>query len=300
MIYDVRHRTEISYAQLVTEAHHVLHLMPRSFDRQRCLVSALRVDPEPSQLAANEDYFGNLTHHLTIQEPHDRLFIESSARVDVQAHGQGLDLEAGPAWEAVAGQLASAEGAAIGAQEFVFESPLIGTGEAARDYAQASFVPGRPLLAAVMDLTRRIFDEFEYRGGVSDVSTPVTRVLEMRAGVCQDFAHVETACLRGLGLAARYVSGYLLTRPPPGQPRLIGADASHAWVSVWAGDAGWVDFDPTNGLMPGDEHITVGWGRDYSDVSPTSGFIVGGGTHEVTVGVDVVPVAPAAVDSAAR
>jgi transglutaminase-like putative cysteine protease len=293
MIYDVRHRTAISYEQLVTEAHHVLHLIPRSFDRQRCLVSALHIDPEPSQLRANEDYFGNLTHHLTIQEPHDCLVFESSARVDVQASGQGPDLDASPAWEAVADWLAKAEGAAIGAQEFVFESPQIAIGGLARDYAQTSFAPGRPLLAAVMALTRRIFEEFEYQGGVSDVSTPVARVLEMRRGVCQDFAHLEIACLRGLGLAARYVSGYLLTHPPPGHPRLVGADASHAWVSVWAGDAGWVDFDPTNGLIPSDEHITVGWGRDYSDVSPTNGFIVGGGEHEVDVGVDVSPVEPA-------
>ena len=145
-----------------------------------------------------------------------------------------------------------------------------------------SFTPGRPILAATMDLTSRIFREFQYRGGVSDVSTPVSEVFTMRQGVCQDFAHLEIACLRSLGLAARYVSGYLLTRPPEGKEKLVGSDASHAWVSVFAGDAGWVDFDPTNNVIPGVEHITFAWGRDYGDVSPINGFIVGGGAHQVS------------------
>jgi transglutaminase-like putative cysteine protease len=140
-----------------------------------------------------------------------------------------------------------------------------------------------------MDLTSRIFREFQYRGGVSDVSTPVSDVFAMRQGVCQDFAHLMIACVRSLGLAARYVSGYLLTRPPEGKEKLVGSDASHAWVSVFAGDAGWVDFDPTNNVIPGVEHITFAWGRDYGDVSPINGFIVGGGTHQVSVAVDVSP-----------
>ena len=142
-----------------------------------------------------------------------------------------------------------------------------------------------------MDLTGRIFHEFEYRGGVSDVSTPVREVFAMRQGVCQDFAHLEIACLRSFGLAARYVSGYLLTHPPEGKEKLVGSDASHAWLSVWSADAGWVDFDPTNNLIPDVEHITIGWGRDYGDVSPINGFIVGGGAHQVAVAVDVNPLA---------
>jgi len=287
MIYDVRHRTQISYEELVSEAHHVLHLVPRNFSRQRRIASMLTIEPDPSQLEGNEDYFGNTTHHLTIHEPHDRLIIESSARVDVMRPGGDPDPESGPSWEAIADALATSKGSAIGPQQFVFDSPQIATSRAVRDYARPSFAPGRPLLSVTMDLTQRIFDDFEYQGGVSDVSTPVARVLEMRRGVCQDFAHLQIACLRSFGLAARYVSGYLLTHPAPGQPKLVGADASHAWISVWAGESGWVDFDPTNRLIPRDEHITVGWGRDYSDVSPINGFIVGGGAHEVTVGVDV-------------
>ena len=297
MIYDVRHRTEISYEQQVSEAHHVLHMMPRSFDRQTRIAATLAAEPEPSRLTANEDYFGNVTHHLLLQEPHDKLVIDSFARVDVVPRVEALDLAASPAWEKIATMLADPEGDAITAQQFIFESPHIVIGESVREYAAASFGAGRPVLAVAMELTERIFDEFKYDGGVSDVSTPVAKVLEMRRGVCQDFAHVQIACLRCFGLAARYVSGYLLTHPPPGQPRLVGADASHAWLSVWAGDIGWVDFDPTNRLIPTDEHITVGWGRDYSDVSPTNGFIVGGGEHKVNVAVDVSPVE---VDQAAE
>jgi transglutaminase-like putative cysteine protease len=174
--------------------------------------------------------------------------------------------------------------------EFAFDSPYSIGNEDVLHYARQSFEPGRPILAAATDLTARIFRDFEYRGGVSDVSTPVRDVFAMRKGVCQDFAHLELACLRSLGLAARYVSGYLLTHPPEGKEKLVGSDASHAWLSVWAGNAGWTDLDPTNNLIPGIEHITVAWGRDYGDVSPINGFIVGGGSHQVAVAVDVRPV----------
>jgi transglutaminase-like putative cysteine protease len=294
MIYDVSHRTEIIYEQQVTEAHHVLHLMPRSFDLQKRLSANLVIEPEPSQLTVSDDYFGNVLHHLTLQEPHERLVIESSSRVMVRNRSEPLVLESSPSWEEVADWLCNADGIAMAAQQYVFESPQIALGRAVREFAESSLSPETPVLVLAMQLTERIFDTFEYQGGVSDVSTPVEKVLQMRRGVCQDFAHLMIAGLRSLGLAARYVSGYLLTHPPPGQTKLVGADASHAWVSIWSGDDGWVDFDPTNRLMPGVEHITVGWGRDYSDVSPTSGFIVGGGEHEVKVSVDVSPVPAAA------
>ena len=294
MIYDVSHRTEISYEQQVTEAHHVLHLVPRSFDMQKRLSANLVIEPEPSQLTVSDDYFGNVLHHLTLQQPHECLVIESSSRVMVRNRSEPLVLESSPSWEEAAEWLRNADGIAMAAQQYVFESPQIALGRAVREFAEASLHPGTPVLVLAMRLTEQIFDTFEYQGGVSDVSTPVDKVLEMRRGVCQDFAHLMIACLRSVGLAARYVSGYLLTHPPPGQAKLVGADASHAWVSVWAGDYGWVDFDPTNRLMPDLEHITVGWGRDYSDVSPTSGFIVGGGEHEVKVSVDVSPVPAAA------
>jgi transglutaminase-like putative cysteine protease len=245
------------------------------------------VAPHPAVDSVGEDYFGNPVEYLTVQEPHRQLVVDAHARVEVRAAAQPLVLEQSKPWEEVRDSLA--DHAALGAYEFAFPSPYVAFDDAIDAYARQSFTPGRPVLSAAMDLTDRIFREFRYRGGVSDVSTPVSDVFAMRQGVCQDFAHLEIACLRSLGLAVRYVSGYLLTHPPEGQQKLVGSDASHAWVSVFAGDAGWVDFDPTNNLIPGVEHITFAWGRDYGDVSPINGLIVGGGAHQVAVAVDVQP-----------
>ncbi|HVY66333.1 MAG TPA: transglutaminase family protein [Gammaproteobacteria bacterium] len=286
MIYDVRHRTTFTYEDVVSVSHHVLHLTPRPHPRQTCLATAMIVDPSPAVDSHGEDYFGNPVQYLTVQEPHERLVVDAHARVEVRPAAP-LVLDASEPWEEVRNRLAT--DAALEAYEFSFESPYVVATDEVSDYALESFTPGRPILAAAMALTGRIFREFEYRGGVSDVSTPVREVFAMRRGVCQDFAHLQIACLRSLGLAARYVSGYLLTRPPEGKAKLVGADASHAWLSVWAGRDGWIDFDPTNNLIPDVEHITLGWGRDYGDVSPINGFIVGGGAHQVAVAVDVNP-----------
>jgi len=287
VLYDIRHKTTFSYEEIVSVSHHVLHLTPRVHPQQTCHVSETIVEPKPAVDSSGQDYFGNPIRHLTVQKPHKQLVVDAHARVEVRAAAQALALEQSAPWETVREQLAAYE--ALDAYELVFESPYVVGDDAIRDYALQSFVPGRPILAAAMDLTSRIFREFQYRGGVSDVSTPVRDVFAMRQGVCQDFAHLMIACVRSLGLAARYVSGYLLTRPPEGKEKLVGSDASHAWVSVFVGDAGWVDLDPTNNVIPGVEHITFAWGRDYGDVSPINGFIVGGGTHQVTVAVDVSP-----------
>jgi transglutaminase-like putative cysteine protease len=287
VLYDIRHKTTFSYEELVSVSHHVLHLAPRRHPRQTCLESVTTVDPKPAVDTVREDYFGNPVQHLTVQKPHRTLVVDAHARVEVRAAEQSPRLERGAAWESVRDRLASSD--ALDAYELTFESPYAVGSDAVRDYALESFVPGRPILAAATDLTGRIFREFQYRGGVSDVSTPVSEVFAMRQGVCQDFAHLMIAAVRSLGLAARYVSGYLLTRPPEGKEKLVGSDASHAWVSLFAGDLGWVDFDPTNNAIPGVEHITFAWGRDYGDVSPINGFIVGGGAHKVSVAVDVGP-----------
>ena len=285
MLYDIRHKTTFNYEEVVSVSHHVLHLAPRRHPQQICLESETTVEPKPAVDSAGQDYFGNPIRHLTVQKPHKQLVVDAYARVEVRSAAQSLALEQSAPWETVREQLTAYE--ALDAYELVFESPYVVGNDAIRDYALQSFVPGRPILAAAMDLTGRIFREFQYRGGVSDVSTPVRDVFAMRQGVCQDFAHLMIACVRSLGLAARYVSGYLLTRPPEGKEKLVGSDASHAWVSVFAGDSRWVDFDPTNNVIPGVEHITFAWGRDYGDVSPINGFIVGGGTHQVSVAVDV-------------
>ena len=287
MLYDIRHRTTFDYEEVVSVSHHVLHLAPRRHPLQTCLESETVVVPKPAVDSAGEDYFGNPIQHLTVQKPHKQLVVDAHARVEVRPAPQPLALEDSASWETVRDQLAAYE--ALDAYELVFGSPYIVGNDTIYEYALQSFAPERPILAATMDLTSRIHREFQYRGGVSDVSTPVSEVFEMRQGVCQDFAHLEIACLRSLGLAARYVSGYLLTRPPEGKEKLVGSDASHAWVSVFAGDSRWVDFDPTNNVIPGVEHITFAWGRDYGDVSPINGFIVGGGAHQVSVAVDVSP-----------
>jgi transglutaminase-like putative cysteine protease len=286
VLYDIRHKTTFNYEEMVSVSHHVLHLAPRVHPQQTCLESETVVEPKPAVESVGRDYFGNPIQHLTVQKPHKELVVDARSRVEVRKAAQPLALDASAPWESIRDQLAAE---VLDAYELAFESPYVVGDDAVREYALQSFSPGRPILAAAMNLTGRIFREFQYRGGVSDVSTPVTEVFSMRQGVCQDFAHLMIACLRGLGLAARYVSGYLLTRAPEGKQKLVGSDASHAWVSVFAGDLGWVDFDPTNSIIPGVEHITFAWGRDYGDVSPINGFIVGGGSHQVTVAVDVSP-----------
>jgi len=289
-MYDIRHRTTFTYEDVVSVSHHVLHLSPRRHPRQRALETAMLIDPSPAVDSQGSDYFGNPVHYLTVQEPHDQLVVEARSRIDVQPLPASIDLGASERWVETRESLAAAaDDTMLQAFQFVFDSPYSVADEDVRDYALQSFVGDRPVLEAAMDLTSRIYREFEYRGGVSDVSTPVRDVFDMRKGVCQDFAHLEIACLRSLGLAARYVSGYLRTRPPEGKEKLVGADASHAWLSVWCGSNGWVDFDPTNNVIPNVEHITIGWGRDYGDVSPINGFIVGGGAHQVAVAVDVNP-----------
>jgi transglutaminase-like putative cysteine protease len=287
MNYRVSHVTTYSYEELASVCHNELRLTPRVGARQRPRRTQLRVDPTPSALVAELDFFGNQVHLLTLQEPHRRLVITAKSDVEVTPPAPP---GATPPWEAVRERLRHDRGAeALDAYQFAFESPRVAFDDDVLAYAASSFPPGREGLAGVCDLTRRIHADFAYDQGATTVATPVADVLRERRGVCQDFAHLEIACLRALGLSARYVSGYILTTPPPGAPRLVGADASHAWVSVWLGDAGWVDVDPTNDQLPSDQHITVGWGRDYADVSPLRGVVLGGGEHQVTVAVDVTP-----------
>ncbi|MEQ9642206.1 MAG: transglutaminase family protein [Alphaproteobacteria bacterium] len=294
MIYDVSHRTTFDYTYPVSISHHVLHLTPRDNPRQTCHRATIIVTPAPTVRAESVDYFGNPVTHFTVQDPHEELIVHASSRVEVSPRAV-FDLDGSAPWESVvesAGTVTSE--AALDAVQYAFDSPYIVATDDVEAFAREVFAPGRPVLEATLALTQRIFAEFRYQGGVTDVSTPVSQVLATRKGVCQDFAHLQIACLRRLGLPARYVSGYLLTHPPEGQAKKIGADASHAWLAVWSPDHGWIDFDPTNNMMTGDEHITIGWGRDYGDVSPINGFMVGGGEHEIEVAVDVNPVDAAA------
>jgi transglutaminase-like putative cysteine protease len=288
MEFSVRHRTTYRYLQEVAQSHHLLHLEPRQTAAQTVSEARIQVSPAPARRVTRSDAFGNPAEWLSLDEPHMVLEILSESRVTTGA--QPLPAKTGgQPWEFVRASLEEPETReARDAAQYLFDSPYIWfTADLAR-YALTSFNPGRPVLEAALDLMARINTEFRYDTTVTDVSTPVDRVFAIRAGVCQDLAHVMIACLRAIGLPARYVSGYLLTAPPPGQLKLLGADASHAWLSVYAGDLGWVDLDPTNNLIPGDGHITVGWGRDYGDVAPINGIVNGGGEHVIEVAVDVM------------
>ncbi len=288
MLLRVEHATAYVYAARVELAAHLMHLRPRELPRQRVLAFSLDAVPVPDRLQWGTDHFGNPTGWLSIDRAHDSVELVAHSVVEVHPP-EPLRPDDTPAWEHVA-DLGLRPAAARMVSEFIFGSLMAPADPEARAYAAPSFTPGRPILSAVLDLVSRINRDFRFDAGVTTVSTPVHRVLELRAGVCQDFAHLMIAGLRGLGLPARYVSGYVRTRPPPGQKRRVGADHSHAWVGCWLGPAfGWLDVDPTNDLVVADEHVVLGWGRDFADVSPVRGVLLGGGRHTLRVSVDMAP-----------
>lgn len=289
MKYRVTHITEYYYGDTVPLGHNVVHLKPRATERQAVLSHTLNVLPNPVTRSERSDFFGNEVTWFGIQEPHDRLKIVARSLVQVRSSEVPTGLWS-PAWDEVRRMLAGRRPGLLEAQQFSYDSPFIPRDPALAEYARPSFPPGRPLLDGVLELTQRIFAEFKFDSGVTTIGTPVLEVLQHRHGVCQDFAHLQIGCLRSLGLAARYVSGYLVTKPPPGRPRLVGADTSHAWVAAYIPDFGWIDFDPTNGVVPTLGHITLGRARDYGDLSPVRGVVVGGRRHSLHVSVDVEPV----------
>jgi transglutaminase-like putative cysteine protease len=283
--YALRHTTRYRYAKPVDLATHLLHLTPRALPGQAVESFALTVWPEPAQRTDGSDHFGNGASWLSIEAPHERFEVVLDAVVTVGFPAPPPS-ELTPAWEAVRSAVDDTAGAP--AAEFALPSALAPAFTGAGAYAAPSFTRGRPVLAALLDLNARIRRDFAFKPGVTTISTPVSQVLALRAGVCQDFAHLMIAALRAHGLPARYCSGYIRTRPPPGQKRRQGADQSHAWVGCWLGpEHGWVDLDPTNDLVVQDEHVLLGWGRDYADVSPVRGILLGGGKQSLEVGVDL-------------
>ena len=291
MNYRIRHRTRYTYGERVLVSLNQVCLQPRDTAFQRCLGYRLEVDPPPATASTYADYFGNHQGVFTLNQPHQVMEVRAESTMEVHAR-PALESSRGPGWETLRDALPHpTEAAALDAYQYIFASPFVPVGPVFADYARPSFPDGRPLMEALLDLTRRIKGDFIYDPKATQLGTPVIEVLQHRRGVCQDFAQLQAACLRSLGLAARYVSGYLRTHPPAGRPRLVGADASHAWVSAWTGPGGWVDFDPTNGSAVNADHITVGWGRDYFDVTPVRGVILGGGQQGISVSVDVEPVA---------
>ena len=284
MIYAVRHVTEYIYSDTVSTSHHDLHLLPRSVPGQTVRSEMLTANPIASVRRDRIDWFGNRATHLAIHERHTRLAVTSNLNIEVRRPPPPDDEGA---WELSRDWVRAADDPESRlALELVMPSPRVAVSAGALAYAAPSFPAGRPLRGAARELTTRIFKDFAYDQTATDVSTPVDAVLSNRRGVCQDFAHVQIACLRALGLPARYVSGYLVTRPDGG-PRLVGTDASHAWLAVRLPGGVWLDLDPTNDVIPGDRHITIAHGRDFGDVTPMRGVILGGGRHELRVGVDV-------------
>ncbi|HEX4325968.1 MAG TPA: transglutaminase family protein [Burkholderiales bacterium] len=286
--YRVLHTTGYRYSAPVALSRQLLHLTPREFDVQRVLEHQLSIDPQPDETTTSRDYFGNSITHMVLSAAHQSLSLAARSIVEVMPRNSAAQVAGSPPWEESAAMLRGvAGGANLEPARFMFDSPHVESSAELLRYAEPSFTPRRPLLDAVLDLNHRIHEDFEFDPIATVISTPLAEVLEQRRGVCQDFAHLMIGCLRTLGLSARYVSGYLLTMPPPGHARLIGADASHAWISVYSQNAGWIDFDPTNDRLVDNEHITLGWGRDFSDVTPTRGVILGGGEQELAVHVTV-------------
>lgn len=291
MKYRLLHRTRYTYEGAVTVSHHMARLVPRTLPGQRCPWHELEINPAPVGRGVHLDAFGNETTYFEIEGKHGALEVISRSLVEVMP-ATYRDPRSTPPWEQIreACQFDKlTPGSEAGA--FRFTSPMVPLGKPYADYAAGEFPPDRPILEALLGLTNKIHKDFKFDSRATEVTTRVEDVFKKRAGVCQDFAHLMLACLRSLGLPGRYVSGYLETTPPPGKIKLTGADASHAWVSVFCGEtAGWIDTDPTNNILPGDRHITIAWGRDFSDVSPLRGVTLGAGGQKLDVAVDVIPV----------
>ncbi len=287
-IYTIRHSTLYKYAEPVKLSLSQMRLQPRELPGQRLMAYEVETAPQVVFLEEGPDYFGNPTAIFRMGDAHDRFAITSRARVDVSWAARETPPPTLP-WEAAVEAISRAETPELqDALQFALESPLVKVFPDLRDYASLSFPPGRPLGTAVYDLMRRIHRNFRFLPGSTSLTTTLEMVFQTRCGVCQDFTHIMLGCLRSMNLAGRYVSGYLETDAPAGQEKLLGADATHAWVSAFIPGTGWLDYDPTNRLLPGPRHITVAWGRDFSDVSPLRGVLYGGGDQEMTVEVDVL------------
>jgi len=286
----VVHETHYGYASPVPLSQQLLHLTPRSLPWQSCEAHCITVEPAAAEMVERTDYYGNRSVHLLVASPHEALNVRAESEVTVSPRAAAALAAPRVPWELVRERLAvPVREPLLETTEFLYESAHVERLRELSDYAARSFGARRGILEAAADLARRIHRDFKFDRAATSVSTPLREVLKQKRGVCQDFAHLMIGCLRSIGLAARYVSGYILTSPPPGRQRLVGADASHAWISVWCGEGGWVDIDPTNNCIVDDAHITLGWGRDFGDVTPMRGVILGGGAQRLAVRVTVAP-----------
>ena len=286
----VVHETRYLYQSPVVLSQQLLHLKPRKLDRQALLGFCLEISPQPAEQAEWSDYFGNPVASFVIASPHPQLLVRSTSEVHVAPRAESAGGRATEPWDALRERLRSLpDPPLLEAGQFLFESPHVAFLRELLVYARPTFTRGRGVLECARELAGRIHADYAFDPSATSVATPLREVIARRRGVCQDFAHLMIGCLRACGLPARYVSGYILTKPPPGRARLVSADASHAWVSAYCPPLGWVDIDPTNNCLVEDEHVTLSWGRDFSDVTPLRGVILGGDDQELKVGVTVTP-----------
>jgi transglutaminase-like putative cysteine protease len=289
MRFRVSHSTQYKYAGRVSHCYNLANVVPRDTERQRCLSNSVTVMPQPAVTHKRTDYFGNKAYHFEIQKPHTELIITAVSEIQINDRDRELGLDLGASYGQMLERLSTANAKEnIVAREFILNSPMIECSDTLADYARPSFHPDRSLKSCVSDLTTRIFTDFTYDPGFTTIATPLAEVLEHKRGVCQDFAHLQIGCLRSLGVPAKYVSGYIETLPKPGEKKLVGADATHAWLAYYCPEEGWVEFDPTNNTMANTQHIVTAFGRDYFDVTPVKGVIFGGGeAPNLRVSVDV-------------
>ncbi len=276
MKYTIQHTTAYTYLEPVSLCHNIARLMPRNTDGQVCRNTVIQIVPEPDRINEYEDFFGNKVIYFSIEKEHWELTVQVTSEVERNETNE----------EIKPGKFRS-ENDLVDIKQYSFATPMTNWDEETLIYASRSFRPDKSIFEAAQDLTKRIYKDFEYKPGHTTIATPLSQVMKERKGVCQDFAHLAIACIRSMGLSARYVSGYIETFSPEGVEKLIGSDASHAWFSVFTPEQGWVDFDPTNNCIVSDQHITIGWGRDYADIAPMEGIILSSGSHELTVSVDV-------------
>ena len=288
MKYQIAHTTEYFYHQSVSLCHNIALLIPRNTDQQECRKTIVKINPQPDIVNEYEDFYGNKALYFAVQQEHSSLRVTVISQVEkLKSRNRAIGLYSNIPWEEVNKILEEPEPEHLDARQFIAATPITACSPAIHQYALASFTPGRSLFESVSDLIKRIYEDFEFKPGFTTLATPLSEVMDKRKGVCQDFAHLAIACIRGVGLPARYVSGYIETLAPEGGIKLQGVDASHAWFAVYAPQSGWIDFDPTNNLLPADQHITIGWGRDYADIPPLKGVILSIGRHQLQVTVDV-------------
>ncbi|MBC7450405.1 MAG: transglutaminase family protein, partial [Cytophagales bacterium] len=272
----------------VSLCHNIARLIPRTTAAQACKSCTIDIDPQPEIINEYEDFYGNKVIYFAIQEPHEKLIVTVTSEL---AKNKQTAIQLGfygsTPWEEAKTLLYQSQPDLIDARQYIFETPMTASSELIKEYAATSFTTGRPMFEACNDLMSRIFKDFKFESGATSIATPLSEVMEHRKGVCQDFAHLAIACVRTMGLPARYMSGYIETLPPEGEEKLVGVDASHAWFSVYIPSVGWVEFDPTNNVIPSDQHLLIGWGRDYEDINPLKGIILSNGEHELKVSVDV-------------